>query len=364
MVERIKVSGIAVKPGVSRNNVMYSKEELRKFAPTLKGVSIIKDHNASCDNAIGKVENIIFDEATGNVMYEGWVENDATNISEKIKDGRVQHVSIGALAGRMVKESEDCSYNTAEDLTGVELSTVIVPGVPGASIQHSYDEYTEESLKEMIEAAKTKCPKCNKMVVMVDGECPECEDEEDDMEESSHIKNSERGINKMENTNEKIVQETEVAKQETIVEKSAEVIALESKLKTAEETIKALEENLKVANEKLALIEENKRLEAVKQYTEMAKAKGLNAVDASKMAIEMIKTLMEAIKDVKVVEEKKEEVKVKEAVKEEVKVVEEVKEVAVPKSAVVAEAKVESKDMSKYVIEKSTLGGSCFYKIN
>jgi len=54
--EQVRVSGVAIKAGVSRNRIKYTNEELAKFAPTLTGRPILKDHNATVDSAVGLVE--------------------------------------------------------------------------------------------------------------------------------------------------------------------------------------------------------------------------------------------------------------------------------------------------------------------
>ena len=55
MVEKINVNGLAIKEGVSRNGILYTMEELKKFSPTLKGVSIQKDHSSSVNDSVGLV---------------------------------------------------------------------------------------------------------------------------------------------------------------------------------------------------------------------------------------------------------------------------------------------------------------------
>jgi len=136
--EKHRVNGVAVKSGVSRNGIMYTGEELRRFANTMTGVSIIKDHEAIVDNAVGVVESAVFNDTDESVTYEGWIKN--SKLSEQVKDGRVKHVSIGAIVGKLVKESEDADYLIAKDMTCCELSTVVVPGVPGATIQQAIQD--------------------------------------------------------------------------------------------------------------------------------------------------------------------------------------------------------------------------------
>lgn len=158
MVKKIEVSGIAVREGVSRNKIKYTSEELRKFAPTMIGRKIIKDHKGETDNVIGVVTHCESTDGGKSVKYKGWVKEDGTGITDKIQDGRINEVSIGALAGQLVKESEDSEESIAKNLCGMELSTTPIPGVVGTSLTHnqseSKDEYTEESVKNIIEEFK------------------------------------------------------------------------------------------------------------------------------------------------------------------------------------------------------------------
>ena len=165
----------------------------------------------------------------------------------------------------------------------------------------------------------------------------------------------------MENTNEETPQPE--VKQE--VEPKAE----EVKVEATEEAKK-----LQVAEARIAELLEEKRQDAIKSYSELCKAKSLKELDVSKMTIETIKALIEMAKDIKVLavkeeapvaqvapEVKSEEVKPEEVKPEEVKA--EAKEVAPSKSAVVLDAVKETTEKGKYMVEESTLGGSCFYKL-
>ena len=132
MVDKIDVQGIAVVEGLSRNGIFYQAEELMKFTPTLKGKPILKDHNAITDNVIGKITKTYF--MNGMVFFDGWIKNDDKNIIDKINDGRISEVSIGAIVDKLVKEKSDDEFTIAKGMTGVELSLVVVPGVVGTKI--------------------------------------------------------------------------------------------------------------------------------------------------------------------------------------------------------------------------------------
>lgn len=137
MTKKLKVHGLAIKEGKSRNNIFYSAKELAKFTPTLKGVPIQKDHSSSVDKSVGLVSNTNTPDKGKQVFYEGWITEDGTGVTDKIADKRISKVSVGAMCGRLVKESENSDVMIAKDIEGAELSLVVCPGVPGASIQQT-----------------------------------------------------------------------------------------------------------------------------------------------------------------------------------------------------------------------------------
>ena len=150
MTNKLDVAGIAIRPGVSRNKINYTKEQLKKFAPTLKGVSIQKDHDDSVDASIGLVTHSKYNSANDTVDYAGWVTDDGRGIVEKIADGRVSKVSIGAICGQLMKE-EGSDTLFAENIEAAELSVVTVPGVAGTSISQSL-----ESIQKNRQDGKTR----------------------------------------------------------------------------------------------------------------------------------------------------------------------------------------------------------------
>jgi len=135
--EEMKVRGTAIVAGVSRNKIKYTEEELKKGSSSLKGITIIKDHQALTDNSIGRVESQKFNENTQS--FGGWVKEDGTGITEKIKDKRVR-VSVGATVKKLIKESENSDVMKAVGIRYVELSTTPTPGVGEASIDADESE--------------------------------------------------------------------------------------------------------------------------------------------------------------------------------------------------------------------------------
>lgn len=319
MVKKLHIEGIAVVEGISRNNINYTAEELDKFAPTLKGRPILKDHNGITDNVIGLVTESQSVDGGKKVRYKGWIKDES--VIEKIMDERIKEVSIGAMVGQLVKESEDDDEAPiAKNMYAMELSTTPVPGVNGTSLvpsgMNESFNYTEEDIKKII----TDYTYENKI----------------------HNQIIEKEVNMTENENQKDV----VVESQTV--QATQTNDVEEKLKAAEEKIKALEGAL--------------REEAITAYKKACEAKSIATVGFESLSIEAIKALTAqvlAIPAKENVEAKVEDVKVevkKEEAKEEVKTDAEVKTLDVE-----ATEKVKSSS-DGYVIESASLGGSAFGK--
>ena len=209
MSQKVQVQGIAVRPGISKNGILYNEEELRNFTPTLINKPILKDHRGEVDNTVGLVEAT--GESMGVVTYSGWVKEDGTNLIEKINDGRIKEVSIGAFVKQLVKENDDDEHMTAVGLEGMELSLTPTPAVTGTSVTqtlktmeaHKIDKKIKvlpicESVNDFTEeargdgqgqggpkqgdggATKCKCSSCGNIVKHEKGvpcsktKCPKC----------------------------------------------------------------------------------------------------------------------------------------------------------------------------------------------
>jgi len=122
----LRIKGIAMTTGMSRNFNIYTPEELQNFAQKLVSAPVYIEHVA-VPNAVGKVTKTEWDGA--NLWYEAEIYDDET--AEKIRKGLIQHVSVGA------------DYETLDILDGkvphglhnAELSLVAVPGIPETNIQ-------------------------------------------------------------------------------------------------------------------------------------------------------------------------------------------------------------------------------------
>lgn len=137
----LAVKGIAINEVITRNNVKYTAEELQAAAGSLQGRPILKDHNNSVDSIVGKVKASYFDAMAKNVQFEGEIFDE--RVKTMIREGLINHVSIGARVKSMEKVKEEKAgdeYILVKGVEFLELSLVAVPGDPGASISQAFEE--------------------------------------------------------------------------------------------------------------------------------------------------------------------------------------------------------------------------------
>ena len=139
----LKIRGVAIRAGESRNRNIYLPEELKKAAAKLVGAPVYIEH-VYASNAIGKVTSANWDDRINGIVYEAEIYDD--EIQKKIRKGLIKHVSLAAdyerldvVDGKIPRELDNC-----------ELSLVAVPGVPEANIQ--IVEEMAEKIREQGEA--------------------------------------------------------------------------------------------------------------------------------------------------------------------------------------------------------------------
>jgi hypothetical protein len=122
----LRIRGVAMCTGMSRNLNIYTSEELQNFSSKLANAPVYIEH-VSVPNAIGKVTKTDWDGH--NLWYEAEIYDDQT--VEKIRKGLVQHVSVGADY-----EAVDLvDGKVPHGLHNAELSLVAVPGIPETNVQ-------------------------------------------------------------------------------------------------------------------------------------------------------------------------------------------------------------------------------------
>jgi len=148
MENKFSVCGTAVKPGISKNGVKYTKEECDNFSGSFKGKPILKDHIGMVDNTVGKITSS--ESVDGKVNYKGWIKEDGTGLIEKIEDERICEVSIGGFCKQLVKENDDDEYVTAVGLEAMELSLTPVPANAGTSLKLALESIEQHKADESV----------------------------------------------------------------------------------------------------------------------------------------------------------------------------------------------------------------------
>ena len=127
MDKPLRIRGLAMTTGMSRNFNIYTPEELQSFAGKLIDAPVYLEH-VTAQDAVGKVTKTEWDGQ--NLLYEAEVYDEDT--AAKIRKGLIRHVSVGAdyetidLVNGKVPHGN--SYNA-------EMSLVPVPGVSETNIQ-------------------------------------------------------------------------------------------------------------------------------------------------------------------------------------------------------------------------------------
>ena len=116
-------------------------EELEKSADTLKGCPVLKDHEPSVDNVIGRVREAYFKDGTVYAELELY-KNDP--LVDKIKEGLVNSLSVGFERNLVWSDDEKCFI--AKDIKFKEVSFVVMPADPTATVlsEEEKDFLTEE----------------------------------------------------------------------------------------------------------------------------------------------------------------------------------------------------------------------------
>jgi hypothetical protein len=124
----LRIRGVALTAGMSRNLNIYLPEELEDFASKLVGSPVYLEH-VSAFNSVGKVTKATWDPDSKALFYEAEIFDEET--AEKIRKGLIQHVSVGADYERI----DILNGKVPHGLHNAELSLVAVPGVPQTNIQ-------------------------------------------------------------------------------------------------------------------------------------------------------------------------------------------------------------------------------------
>ncbi|MCW4024765.1 MAG: hypothetical protein NWF01_07005 [Candidatus Bathyarchaeota archaeon] len=122
----LRIRGVAMCTGMSRNLNIYTPAELEAFSSKLTNAPVYIEH-VSVPNAVGKVTKTDWDGH--NLWYEAEIYD--TETAEKIRKGLVQHVSVGAD----YEAIDLVDGKVPHGLHNAELSLVAVPGIPETNVQ-------------------------------------------------------------------------------------------------------------------------------------------------------------------------------------------------------------------------------------
>jgi hypothetical protein len=122
----LRIRGVAICTGMSRNFNIYTPEELQAFSSKLADAPVYIEH-VSVNSAVGKVTSAEWDGSS--IWYEAEIYDDET--AEKIRKGLIQHVSVGAD----YEAIDVVDGKVPHGLHNAELSLVAVPGVPETNVQ-------------------------------------------------------------------------------------------------------------------------------------------------------------------------------------------------------------------------------------
>lgn len=150
----LRIRGVAMCAGMSRNLNIYTSEELQAFSGKLANAPVYIEHVA-VPNAVGKVTNTDWDGH--NLWYEAEIYDDET--AEKIRKGLIQHVSVGAD----YEAVDVVDGKVPHGLHNAELSLVAVPGIPETNVQ-VLEKLEDKTLQEKLTETEGKLTEAQKSI--------------------------------------------------------------------------------------------------------------------------------------------------------------------------------------------------------
>jgi hypothetical protein len=150
----LRIRGVAMCTGMSRNLNIYTPEELQAFTSKLANAPVYVEHVA-VPNAIGKVTKAEWDGH--NLWYEAEIYDD--QVAEQIRKGLIQHVSVGAD----YEAIDVVDGKVPHGLHNAELSLVAVPGIPETNVQ-VLEKLEEKQLREKLSQTEGKLTEAQKTI--------------------------------------------------------------------------------------------------------------------------------------------------------------------------------------------------------
>ena len=160
----LRIRGVAMTAGISRNFNIYTPEELQTFASKLVNSPVYIEH-VSVDKAIGKVTKTDWDGHA--LWYEAEIYE--SDVADKIRKGLVQHVSVGAD----YEAIDLVDGKVPHGLHNAELSLVAVPGIPETNI-NVLESLAHGAERKVVKAGS--CVFCGKPANYLVSSCKSCFD--------------------------------------------------------------------------------------------------------------------------------------------------------------------------------------------
>jgi len=160
----LRIRGVAMTAGMSRNFNIYTPQELETFASKLINSPVYIEH-ISVDNAVGKVTKTDWDGHA--LWYEAEIYE--SDVADKIRKGLVQHVSVGAD----YEAIDLVDGKVPHGLHNAELSLVAVPGIPETNIS-ILEALAHGAERKVVKAGS--CVFCGKPANYLVSSCKSCFD--------------------------------------------------------------------------------------------------------------------------------------------------------------------------------------------
>ncbi len=152
----LRISGVAMAAGMSRNFNVYTPEELTVFAEKLVNAPVYIEH-VTAQTAAGKVTKCNYDAARRSLLYEAEIYDQT--IADKVRNGLIQHVSVGADYNSL----DVVDAKVPHGLFNPELSLVAVPGIPETNIE-VMEKIEDNQLKEKLSQTEGKLSEAEKTI--------------------------------------------------------------------------------------------------------------------------------------------------------------------------------------------------------
>jgi hypothetical protein len=251
----LKIRGIAMTAGISRNFNIYTPQELEAFTSKLNGAPMYIEH-IYVEKAIGKVTKTEWDGQT--LWYEAEIYEE--DVAEKIRKGLVQHVSVGADYEKV----DLVDGKIPHGLCNAELSLVAVPGIPEAniSILESLANYNKRKVEKV-----GSCIFCSDKANYRISSCKQCSEKPSSKENDTTQSKTTEARDECTETLKKTITEA-VNQANSELENTKEKLAnAENKLSTTEESLSKINDNFSKCQ--IKLIEANKTLEELRKKNQI-----------------------------------------------------------------------------------------------